>query len=161
MWRFFAGPLILLWGGIMLNGPVEALRLKTDWGERVKLSERIVRGKVTEVKSYWNPERTLIFTDVIIIVDEYLKGNGPGRLAITIPGGTVCDKTQWVSDTPQLKAGDYGVIFLEPSGQIIGGPDGVYLLEGEDSNSFVPWLRAYIAGDPKACKEGPPVKPME
>jgi hypothetical protein len=60
-----------------------------------------------------------------------------------------------------LKAGDYGIIFLEPSGQITGGPDGVYLLEGKDSNGFVHWLRAYIADDPKACKEGPPVKPME
>ena len=89
------GPVFLFFFAacLFLIGPVEALRLKTNWGERVDLSERIVRGKILSVKSRWNPEKRLIYTDVIISVDEYLKGDGPKEIKLTIPGGSVGDKT--------------------------------------------------------------------
>jgi hypothetical protein len=142
-----------------MTRPAEALRLKVSWGERVDLSEKIVRGEVVLVKSYWNPEKTLVYTDVKVLVDEYLKGDGPKEITVNLPGGTVGEITQWVSDTPQFGIGDYGVILLESSGQITGGPDGVYLLEGEDGERFLIWLRAYITGDPKVSREGPPATP--
>ncbi len=149
----------ILWLVFLIAEPVEALRLKTSWGERVELSQKIIRGEVTSMKSYWNPERTLIYTDVIVRADEYLKGDGSREIVLKIPGGTVGDKTQWVSDTPQFSMGNSYVIFLESSAQVTGGPDGVYQLEGEDGDRFLHWLRAYIAGDPKACKEGAPMAP--
>ena len=142
-----------------MSESTDAIRLKTTWGERVDLSEKIVRGKVAAIKSYWNLENTLINTDVTVLVDEYLKGNGPREIILKVPGGTVYDKTQWVSDTPQFNAGDYDVIFLESSGQITGGPDGVYQLKGQDGDRFLLWLRAYLSGDPKVSKEGPPFTP--
>jgi len=155
----FASLFSILWICLLTIKPVEAIRLKTSWGERVDLSEKIIRGQVTSVKSYWNPERTLIFTDVIVLVDEYLKGDGPREIVLEIPGGTVDDKTQWVSDTPQFSMGNSYVIFLESSGQVTGGPDGVYFLSGKEREEFLEWLRAYIAGDPKAPKEGPGFSP--
>jgi len=158
VWRVLAG--LFFWGSLWFTEPTEALRIKTNWGERVDLSEKIVRGKVVSVKSYWNAEKTLIYTDIIVLVDEYLKGNGPKEITIKIPGGTVGDKTQWVSDTPHFDVGDYGVIFLESSGQVTAGPDGVYLLRDKDGDRFLLWLRAYIAGDPKVSKKGPTVSPM-
>jgi hypothetical protein len=100
--------------------------------------------------------KTLVYTDVKVLVDEYLKGDGPKEIIITLPGGTLGDETQWVSDVPQFDVGDYGVILLESSGQVTGGPDGIYLLRREDIDGFLRWLRAYIAGDPKASREGPP-----
>ncbi len=144
---------------VLYAGSAEALRLKTNWGERVDLSEKIVKGRVVALKSYWNPEKTLIYTNVTVLVDEYLKGNGLREIILKIPGGTVGDKTQWVSDAPQFRVGNYAVILLESSGQITGGPDGVYLLKREEGDRFLFWLRAYIAGDPKASKEGPASPP--
>ena len=155
----FASLFSILWICLLTIKPVEAMRLKTNWGERVDLSQKIIRGEVVSTRSYWNPERTLIFTDVIVLVDEYLKGDGPREIVLKIPGGTVDDKTQWVSDTPQFSMGNSYVIFLESSGQVTGGPDGVYFLSGKEREEFLEWLRAYIAGDPKAPKEGPGFSP--
>ena len=146
-------------GCLFLSGPTEAIRLETTWGERVDLSEKIVRGKVVAMKSYWNPQNTLINTDVIVLVDEYLKGNGPREVVIKIPGGTVDRQTQSVSDVPQFATGNYYVIFLNSSGSVTGGPDGLYTFREKDGDAFLVWLRAYIEGDPKAPKEGPAVSP--
>jgi hypothetical protein len=159
MWRFLSGLFAFFWVILWLTRPTEALRLKISWGEKVDLSENIVRGQVVSVKSYWNPEKRLVYTDVRVLVDEYLKGDGPKEITITLPGGAVDDDTQWVSDVPQFDVGDYGVILLEHSGQVTGGPDGVYLIEGEDGDRFLIWLRAYIRGDPKVSKEGPLATP--
>ena len=153
VWRVLVG--LFLGFSLCLTEPTEALRIKTTWGERVDLSERIIRGQVVSLKSGWNAEKTLINTDVIILVDEYMKGNGPNEITIRIPGGTVGDKTQWVSDSPHFTVGDYSVIFLEGSGQITAGPDGVFLLRDKQGDGFLSWLRAYIAGDPRVSKEGP------
>ena len=146
-------------GCLILAGPAEALRLRTTWGERVDLSEKIFRGEVIAVRSYWNPERTRIRTDVTIQVEEYIKGKGPKEITITLPGGSIGVTRQWVSDVPQFSVGDYDVIFLNSSGRVTGGPDGVFSLKRKDSDKFLIWLRAYIAGDPTASKEGPPVTP--
>ncbi len=159
MRKLTAGLFLLVWVCFLSTGSAEALRLRTSWGERVDLSEKIVRGQVISITSYWNPKKTLIYTDVKVSVDEYLKGNGPMEIMLKIPGGTVDDKTQWVSDTPQFNLGDEDVIFFESSGQITGGPDGVYPLKGEDGGRFLLWLQAYLLGDPKASKEGPRSSP--
>ena len=156
-WRIFGViVLVYLFLGLLLAMPAEALRLKTNWAQRVDLSEKILRGEVVEVMSYWNTEKTLIYTDVTVLIDEYLKGDGLREIIIKIPGGTVGDDTVWVSDTPQFAEGDYGVILLESSGQVTGGPDGVYLfqkpMEGVDflqsvpEDKFISWIRSYING---------------
>ncbi len=143
--------------GLLIAMPVHALRLKTNWAQRVNLSENIIRGQVVEVKSYWNPERTIIYTDVTIAIDEHIKGNGLNQVTITVPGGTVGNDTLWVSDTPQYKVGDYSVTLLESSGQVTGGPDGVYLLQDPkvqsdrllslEEDRFLSWIRAYANGE--------------
>lgn len=52
----------------------DAIRIKTDWALRTNLSENIVKGEIINVRSYWNFDRTLIFTDVTILIDEKIKG---------------------------------------------------------------------------------------
>jgi len=137
----------------------EAMRLKTTWGERADISEKILRGRVVDLKSEWNQEKTLIYTLVKIRVDEYIKGRGLNAVVLKVPGGTVEGQTHAVSDTPQFSPGNDYVVFLESSGQVTGGPDGVYLLDGEDGDRFLRWLRAYVSDDPKASGEGPVGKP--
>lgn len=143
--------------------PVEALRLKTNWAQRVRLSEKIIQGQVVSVKSYWNDEKNLILTDVTFLVDEHLKGDGPRTVTITLPGGTVGDETHLVSDTPRFSDSDYGVVLLEPSGHVTGGRDGFYLFEmptpGRVSlpslteNRFLTWIKDYVSGRTKLSFE--------
>ena len=147
----------------LLAIPAEALRLRTNWAKRVDLSEKIIRGEVVSVKSYWNPERTRIYTNVTLLVDDHIKGDGSGETTITVPGGTVGDDTHWVSDTPQFNVGDYGVILLEPSGYVTGGPDGVYLiqrpiggtnqLQSLTEDRFLLWIKAYVNGQTRISFE--------
>jgi len=149
--------LICLLCGVLLASSVDALRLKTNWKERVDLSEKIVRGQIIGTGSYWNPEKTIILTDVTVIVNEYIKGNGPIEFKFTIPGGKVGEETHWVSDTAQFRVGDYAVILFDSSGQVTGGPDGVYLIQepivGQDKmiplkeDRLLRWIRAYVARD--------------
>jgi hypothetical protein len=134
----------------------EAFRHRTNWGKRVDLSEKILRGQVIDVRSYWNSKKALIYTDITVLVDEHIKGDGQREITITIPGGTIGDVTHQVSDTPHFGIGDYGVILLESSGQVVGGPDGFYLLRkpmiGADQlqllteDKFLSWIKAYTTG---------------
>jgi hypothetical protein len=152
--------------GLLYAIPVEALRLKTNWAQRVDLSEKVFRGQVVQVKSYWNPEKTRIYTDVTVSIDEHIKGDGLSEITITIPGGTVGDDTQWVSDTPQFEGGDYAVILLESSARVTGGPDGVYSLQKQmvganqlqsmEEDKFLSWIRTYVNGQNRASFEEVP-----
>jgi hypothetical protein len=148
---------------LFLVMPVEALRVKTNWARRVDLSEKIVRGQVMDVRSYWDSKKGLIYTDVTILVDEHIKGYGLKEMTITLPGGTIGDQTHFVSDTPQFEVGDYGIILLEPSGHVTGGSDGVYFLQkpitegglfqSASEDRFLSWIRAYGAGQTKISFE--------
>jgi hypothetical protein len=57
------------------------------------LSEKadvILTGKVLQQKSEWNKNKTRIYTNVTVEVDEYLKGSSEGKnIVITNPGGEV------------------------------------------------------------------------
>lgn len=143
--------------------PAGAIRLKTNWAQRADLSEKIVQGQVVSVKSYWNAEGSLIFTDVTLLVERHFKGEGQRMMTLTIPGGTVGQETHLVSDTPHFSDGDYGVFFLEASGQVTGGPDGFYLLEkpvegkalleSSPEHGFLRWIEDYVSGRTKRSFE--------
>jgi hypothetical protein len=73
MRKLKAGLFSFVWACFLFTGSAEALRLKTNWAKRVDLSEKIVQGQVVLVKSQWNQERTLIYTDVTLLIDDHIK----------------------------------------------------------------------------------------
>ena len=172
-WKVF-GLLIVVFFllGLFFVNPVEALRLKTNWATRVDLSEKALQGEVIAKRSYWNTKRTRIYTDVTILVDEHIKGNGPREIILTLPGGTVDKDFHWVSDTPQFNVGDYNVILLGSSGAVIGGPDGVYPLQranvevsqlreniniqSREKERFLSWIKSYVNGETRSSFEEEP-----
>ena len=175
-WRLLrATVLVYLFLCFLFAMPVEALRSRTNWAERVNLSEKIVRGEVISVKSYWNSERTRIYTTATILVDEHIKGNGSREVTITVPGGTVGEDTHWVSDTPHFDVGDYAIVLIERSGHVTGGPDGVRLIQRPVSGAnrfqslsedrFLSWTKAYVNGRTRiSFEESPeenPAVPLE
>ncbi len=73
----------------------------------------IIIGTVSDLTSYWNEDRTAIFSSVRLSVDEVLKGTPEDTITVTVPGGEVDGIGQWVSNTPGFTQNESAVVFLE------------------------------------------------
>jgi hypothetical protein len=105
---------------MMMMGPqagVEEHRL-ASLEELSKTADLIFVGDCTEVKSAWNPTRTMIFTTVTHQVDGnfVFKGSPAGVHTFIRPGGQVDNIKTVVSDQPSYGPGDRSLLFLyQPS----------------------------------------------
>ncbi|MGB6122834.1 MAG: hypothetical protein WBG80_13070, partial [Bacteroidota bacterium] len=63
---------VLLSITLFSTGLAQQRALKVD--ELAKRAEVVAVGRVTELKSEWNQDQTMIFTRVTLAVDEYIKG---------------------------------------------------------------------------------------
>ena len=99
---------------LTFSGGAQALMLEMSLEELTDGADSIVVGTVVSTSSHWNAERTGIYTEVVISVEDSLKGPaGKNTITVIVEGGTVGDITQWVSDTPVFEAGERIVLFLE------------------------------------------------
>jgi len=96
-------------------------------------STAVLYGKCSKVKSDWNDKKDLIFTQVIIVPEEYIKGNLGHEAVITVPGGQVGDIIYEVSEMPVFIEGEEVVAFVStnPAGKnlITGGYQGKMKIE--------------------------------
>jgi hypothetical protein len=93
-----------------------ALMLEMSTPELTQKADTIVRGKVKDKKSEWDPERRFIWTLVTISVSDSIKGNSPHKedVVIKIPGGEVGDIGQKTEDAPNFTPGEEVLLFLQP-----------------------------------------------
>jgi hypothetical protein len=81
--------------------------------ELVKNNAQIVIGEVVDARSYWNAEKSFIFTDVRIAPSRVLKGAPESReLTVTLMGGTVEDRTALIVGGAELALGQSYVLFV-------------------------------------------------
>ncbi len=96
--------------------------------ELATTSTSVVVGKTTDVRSFWNAERTRILTEVTLQVDNQVAGAAAAQTVITIPGGRVGNALYEVSDMPVFVEGEEVVVFLwqDASGRnlVTGGSQG-------------------------------------
>src|SRR5688500_6103759 len=52
-------------------------------------SPHVVVALVEDARSQWNAEHTLIVTEYDLRIEDWLKGDAPARVTLTVPGGTV------------------------------------------------------------------------
>ena len=92
----------------------QALMLKMSTAELTGHADAIIRGKVTEMKSEWDPQRRFIWTLVTILVSKSIKGGLADNQTVTvkIPGGVVGDVGQVTEHAPSFKIGEDVVLFL-------------------------------------------------
>ncbi|MDD5094245.1 MAG: IPT/TIG domain-containing protein [Dehalococcoidia bacterium] len=96
------------------GGDVSALRLSMSLDELADGADSIVVGTVASSSSHWNTDHTSIYTEVVISVEDTLKGPaGKNTMTIIVPGGKVGDSWQWVEDTPVFEAGEKVGLFLK------------------------------------------------
>jgi hypothetical protein len=95
---------------------VMALMIKMTTPELTKQAKAIIRGKVTDMRSEWDPERRFIWTLVTISVSKCIKGDTlPGEeVIVKIPGGVVGQIGQVTEDTPIFKRGEDVLLFISP-----------------------------------------------
>jgi len=77
-----------------------------------RLSERVVRAKVTSVRSEWNADRSFIFTYVTLAVGRSYKGSGPAVVEVRVPGGKVGNYSVSAESMPQFEPGEDVFVFL-------------------------------------------------
>ena len=94
-----------------------------------KNSEVILTGKVSKQESKWNDNKSRIYTDVTIEVDEYLKGqNGERSITVRHPGGEVGEVGELYTHMPTFKEEEEMVLFVK-----IDKNDGKYrVYDGEN-----------------------------
>jgi hypothetical protein len=95
----------------------------------VSRADVVVVGRVAEMRSEWNSDRTKIVTRVTLSVDEYLKGEQSQRsLVVSIPGGEIDGVGELYTHTPRFVRNEAVVLFAqrEPSGllRVVGGERG-------------------------------------
>lgn len=100
--------------------------------ELVAESASVIEGTVLETKAYWNNERTLIWTEVVLQVDDRLKGESPGLVRVQTPGGQIGDFHIEAVGFPTFEAGERFVVFLRQEGErvrVTGSRQGQYRIE--------------------------------
>ncbi len=74
----------------------------------------IATGKVAKLKSSWNKDKTRIYTETTLHVDEYIKGNSNGNtVTITYPGGEVGSVGELYTHMPRFENNEEVLVFLK------------------------------------------------
>ncbi|MCU0414689.1 MAG: hypothetical protein MUE91_09865 [Ignavibacteriaceae bacterium] len=79
-----------------------------------KSADIIITGKVVEQNSNWNENKTRIYTQATIQVEEYLKGsNNSGSVIVSYLGGEVGEVGEMYSHMPRFEAQEEVLVFLK------------------------------------------------
>ncbi len=90
--------------------------LKSEIKNLSEGADMIVTGKVIDQKSQWNTEKSRIYTNVTIQVDEFLKGsNNQNRIVITQLGGEIGDVGESYSHVPTFIDDEEVLVFVKKS----------------------------------------------
>lgn len=98
-------------------------------------AEIILTGKVLNQKSVWNKNKTKISTNVMVEVEEYLKGNRTDKnIIVEHPGGEIGEIGEWYSHTPRFNNDEEVLLFLKKDNKnnfykVLNGEDGKLSLQ--------------------------------
>jgi len=102
-------------GAILATPPSHATQVVQYSVEQLgAVSAKVVRGRVAATHSYWNADRTKIFTETVIETDETYKGARAASVRILQLGGTVDGVRVTVHGALGWTPGEEVLVFLEP-----------------------------------------------
>ena len=131
-WRELVSALVLAGAGVpILVSGLEATTVKQlSLEQMVHGSHRIMLGRPVSQETYWNKNRTRIYTATRFAVMEDLKGESRGTATVVTVGGTVDGMTLAVSGTPTFRVNEEVLLFLE------AGKSGHWILMGLSQGMF-------------------------
>jgi uncharacterized membrane protein len=104
--------LLLLCTGLLTNTFSQQSNAKLK--HLAKEADIIVTGKISKQKSNWNTNKTRIYTQATLNVNEYLKGNNKGNsVTVTYPGGEVGGIGELYTHMPRFKNEEEVLVFLK------------------------------------------------
>ncbi len=104
--------LFLFFGG--LYHPSIAQQMKVELKDLSQDADAIITGKVVQQTSSWNQDRSRIYTQATIQVEEYLKGSSTGgSVVVTYLGGEVGDVGETYSHMPRFADQEEVLVFLQ------------------------------------------------
>jgi len=104
--------------------------IQSDIQSLSKGADVILTGKVTKQNSSWNKDKSRIYTDVTLEVEEYLKGNnGNKTLVVTTPGGEVGEVGELYTHMPRFSKDEEVLLFVKKdtkdmSYKVVNGEEG-------------------------------------
>ena len=93
-------------------------------------ADLILTGKVTQQSSEWNVDKTRIYTNATIQVEDYLKGNiNEASIVVTYLGGEIGDVGELYTHMPKFEDDEEILVFLQRSQststyKVFNGEDG-------------------------------------
>ena len=106
---------ILLAATLSLAPPADATSVVgMNLRQLVAGSPSIVYGTVVSAECRWNEDRTMIVTDVRILVVDALKGAALPEVVLTQPGGVIGKLAVDVPGASAFRPGEEAVLFLAP-----------------------------------------------
>ncbi len=140
-------------GLLLLVLPVaaQAQSLKMDLNEMAAAADTVITGTVVGQKSWWNAERSHIFTSVEMTVLGNVKGTPQeNKVFITVPGGDVGGIREYVTDTPAFFPGEDVLVFLKQrdgENHVLGGYQGKFdVADGSIGRVPLAEFKRYING---------------
>jgi len=105
------------------------------------VADFIIRGTVIDSNTRWGNKKIMIFTDYTIEVLENIKGDSTSEITMSFAGGTVGDKSIFVSDTPILKVGEEYIICGYDSNKkyavpVVGGYQGIFRVIHDEAKNL-------------------------
>ncbi len=98
--------------------------------ERYGYSTSVVEGRVNSRQSYWDEDRSSIYTVYEVVVYQQLKGSAQQTAYLAFLGGTIGNQHQTASTSPKLNVGEEGIFFLEPTATALPGAPPAYTTVG-------------------------------
>ncbi len=121
--------LIMIFSSLECNAQTKKMSTR----ELARKSTSVVYGKCSGIKCKWNQSQDIIFTEVTIVPEGYVKGNLGGQIILTVPGGRIGDIIYQVSEMPVFEPGEevFAFIYRHPSGKnlVTGGFQGKMKIE--------------------------------
>jgi hypothetical protein len=134
----------------------------TDIKNMSEKADIIITGKVIQQKSSWNEDKSRIYTNATIQIEEYLKGNNSeSSVVVRYLGGEVGDVGELYSHMPKFEDKEEVLVFLTKDEQnsnykVFNGADGkINIVEDQKTgekitasnvkiNSFKAQIKSYI-----------------
>jgi len=124
--KLFANLLLL---SLICQVAIYSQSIKTDIKTLSQNADAIVTGEVVAINSNWGKDKSTIYTDVTLKVDEYIKGNNSQEsIIVRCPGGEVDGVGELYSHMPSFTANEEVLLFVKK-----GTSDMEYsVLDGEE-----------------------------
>ena len=105
--------------------------------ELTRSADVVVVGKVTDVRSEWNRDRSRIYSTVTLAVNQNIKGDVSQRsITISTPGGEVDGVGEVYSHTAKFRMNEQVIVFAAKDRQgqlkVIGGDEGKMIVTKEE-----------------------------